>query len=287
VQTRAPRRRDTVLAVIALVAAAAMTGCTGPVARSGESVAGTAPPSSGRCRVMGPGSGPDPEQELTQLREACERALAPVARVWPGWSGTALVVVADSELEAGTAAYVEGLAREGEPAEGERLVVAPGLAAELSEEGLDIVLRHELTHLAMRSTGTPPLPLWATEGLATHVGYASVADARRERRSELERLRDRVETGAWAATVPDATAFEDPDRRDDAYTAAWLGVETLLEHHGRDRVTASMRRQHRSPGPAGTPITDADRTAHLLRSLGVSREWLDEQWRSALDRRTS
>lgn len=288
-QTRWARRHGTVLTVIALAAGVALAGCAGPGARSGEpETAPTTLTPPGRCRVVGPGSGPDPAQELRQLREACERALPAVSRVWPDWTGTARVVVAASELEPGTAAYVEGLARDGEPAQGDRLVVAPGLAAELSDDGLDIVLRHELTHLAMRSTGTAPLPLWATEGIAMHVGYAAVGDARRERRTELERLRTRVESGVWPGTVPAATLFEDPERRAEAYTAAWLGIETLLEHQGADRVTEAMRRQTVLPGPGAlAPITDLDRTAHFLGSLGVGRQWLDERWRAALEDRTS
>jgi hypothetical protein len=298
VDTRAARRHGTVLAVTTLAASVAVAGCAGPGVRSGAPGAAptplvtpttpTPPTTTGRCRVIGPGSGPDPAQELTQLRDACERALPAVARVWPDWAGTALVVVGASELESGTAAYVEGLARDGEPAQGDRLVVAPGLTAQLSGEGLDIVLRHELTHLAMRSTGTAPLPLWATEGVAMHVGYASVGDVRRERRLELERLRTRVESGDWPGTVPDATVFEDPERRAEAYTAAWLGIEALLEHEGADRVTETMRRQTEPPGRDDlAPITDPDRTAHFLASLGVSRQWLDERWRAALERRTS
>lgn len=288
-QTNAVRRHGTVITVITLAVGVAVGGCMGPTGRSGEpETAPTTLTSPGRCRVLGPGSGPDPDQELRRLREACERALPAVARVWPDWTGTALIVVAASELEPGTAAHVEGFARAGEPAQGDRLVVARGLAAELNGDGLDIVLRHELTHLAMRSTGTAPLPLWATEGIAMHVGYAAVGDARGERRPELERLRSRVASGVWPGTVPDASLFEDPERRAEAYTAAWLGIEVLLEHQGADRVTETMRRQTVPPGPGAlAPITDLDRSGHFLGSLRVSRQLLDERWRAALEHRTS
>src|SRR5690606_38816761 len=116
---------------------------------------------------------------------ACERALPAIGRLWPQWTGSAHIVRSDVPLESGTAAFVEGMARPGEPAQEDRLVVAPGLADELSSAGLDVVLRHELTHLAMRATGTATIPLWVAEGLAEHAGYASVADLRSERREEL------------------------------------------------------------------------------------------------------
>ncbi len=285
-ESRARWRRGGVLVVTALVTGVAAAGCTRPGTAPSAQVATVTSPA--RCQVAGPGSGADPSEELDRLRAACERALPAVAQVWPDWSGTALIRVSSTDLDPGTAAHVEGFTHDGEPALDDRVVVAPGLTDELTAEGLDVVLRHELTHLAMRSTGTAPLPLWVSEGLAMHVGYASVTGPRRDRRPELERLRARVASGDWTGTVPGAALFDDPESLPEAYTAAWLGAEVLLERVGQDRVVEALRRPAAGPGPDDADsLTDEARTRQLMGSLGVSRQWLEEQWRTGLVRRTS
>lgn len=279
-------RRTIASAAVVLVGGLLATGCARPGVPSTTPApaTGPVPVPSGRCQVRGQGS--DPDQGLDRLRDACERALPVVTQVWPGWTGPALVIVAPTDLEPGTAAQVQGHARVGEPARADRVVVAPGLTERLSPEGLDLVLRHELTHLALRSTGTAPLPLWFSEGLASHVGYSAVADVRRERRLELARLRGRVESGDWTGTVPGPAAFDDPGDRPEAYTAAWLGVEVLLEQLGRERLVAAVRGPTPTSG-AGLPVTDEERTRATLGSLGVSQAWFEERWRAELERRSS
>ncbi|MCA1781639.1 MAG: hypothetical protein ABR500_15425 [Dermatophilaceae bacterium] len=277
-----------------LTAGVAAAGCDRAATVTAEPAVPLA--STGRCQVIGPGPGgtggepgADPSDERDRLRAACERALPVVTQVWPGWTGTAHIEVSPTALDAGTAAHVVGFARDGEPARDDRIVVAPGLTGELSPAGIDVVLRHELTHLAMRSTGTAPLPLWASEGLAIHLGYASVDGPRRERRPELERLRARVESESWTGTVPGSALFEDSADRSDAYSAAWLGIEVLIERLGRDRLVDAMAPQAGEPSLAdvATALTGDERTEQFLGSLGVSRQWMEERWRAELVLRTS
>lgn len=222
------------------------------------------------------------------LRQSCQRALPAVARLWPDWAGPVDIEVSDVELEGGVAAYVDGMAREGEPATGDRVVVAPGLTEQLSPDGLDIVVRHELTHLAMRSLGTVALPLWASEGIAMQVGYSGVPDSRRERPGELRALQEHRDRGAWPGTLPDAVQFDDPTQREHAYTAAWLAMGILLGHAGSEQVTTAMRADGSTP-PAAKPavLADHERTEAFLSDLGVSRSWLDARWREELARRAS
>ena len=277
----------TVVAVVGVLVAVVGCSPTATAPASDESASASSP---ARCRVV-PASGTDgpPPAARDRLRASCTRALPTVEQVWPAWTGTAVILVSADAFEPGTAARVEGLAREGEPSRGDRIVVAPGLTDSLSPEGLDIVLRHELAHLAMRGTGTAALPLWASEGIAMHVGYAPVVGPRRERRAELMRLRDRVEQGGWPATVPAPSRFEDSADRADAYSAAWLGVEVLIDRLGRDRVlqAVSEAASEAAPRTAGEARTDEDRTRLLLRSLGMSERRFAELWRAELVRRTA
>lgn len=259
-------------------------------ARPAPARAGPAPspgparlPPSSRCRVLEPRA--EDSEETSTLLDACERALPTVAGLWPTWTGTARLIVSPTDLPPGVAAQVQGRARAGEPAVEDRIVVAPGLTDRLSGEGLDVVLRHELTHLAMRSTATMALPRWLSEGLASHAGYAAVEDGRRHRLPELTRLRARVEAGTWPDALAGPAPLEDVEERSETDVAAWLAVEILLAEVGHDRVVEALH------GPAGTPDTgdldDEGRTRQVLASLGVSRSWLEEEWRAELVRRTS
>jgi hypothetical protein len=272
---------------------------TGPV-RSGT-------PEDGPCRVSTPhaAASPSSESDAEALSASCARAVPAVAAVWPRWAGAVDITVSPVALDPGIAAYVDGQAVEGGPTTGDRVVVAPGLPAVLSREGLDIVLRHELTHLAMRSTGTRPLPQWVSEGIAMHVAYAPLEGGDAQPTAELRRLRDLVDSGAWTISVPGEEAFQDPALRPDAYTAAWLGVEALVADVGLDLVVGGMRS---APGPAdprsespvrrggpasamcappvATSLSDADRSRCYLGALGRDTDWLDEQWRTVLRQRT-
>lgn len=234
-----------------------------------------------------------PTAERAALLDACERAVPAVLTAWPQWAAPehdvpergvpeVVIIRAESPLPPGIAARVEGLARDGESTNHDRLVVTPGLPAQLSSAGLDVVLRHELTHLAMRSTGTAPIPLWAAEGFAEYVAYASVPDERRERASELERLQGRVAAGEWDGTVPNADQLEaagsDADLVQDAYTAAWLGMVVLVDGQGLDAIRTAMQPAHESvPG-----LSDADRESLFLARLDLGRPDLDRMWRAAL-----
>lgn len=252
------------LLLVPVLIAGATAGC--------ERMEATAP----GCRVDGQLTA----DAATALLQSCERAVPAVLDAWPQWTGDVLIEQAAGPLPAGIAARVEGLAREGEPTTGDRLVVTPGLTDELSSAGLDVVLRHELTHLAMRSTGTAALPLWVAEGLAEHLAYASVVDERATRSGELEQLRARVDAGTWTGTVPSRAQLDGDDGRDPraAYVAAWLGVTVLIDERGLQEVTAAMAPPRRASAGAQTE----PETAFLAR-LGLTREDLDQLWRAGLD----
>lgn len=247
-----------------LIALTSLVGCTTAEAE--------------RCLVSGAGSA----AESDALRESCERVVPVVEALWPGWSGQVPIVRAASKLPPGVAAQVESGAVPGESAPADRLLIGPDVASELSPEGLDVVMRHELSHLAMRSTGTAALPRWASEGLAEYAGYEGVNDARRERRDDLLSLRAAVDEGMWTGTLPDTADLQGSDQRPDAYTAAWLGVTVLIEALGRETVTEAMRPVDGEPHA----LDEAERTRRFLQRVGVQREWLEDLWRSELERRT-
>ncbi|KAB7742460.1 hypothetical protein GA707_16300 [Nostocoides sp. F2B08] len=243
---------------------------------------------SSRCRVLGP---PSLSAAVTAVHEACERSLPAVLEVWPSWHGAAVIVVSTSAFDPGTGARVEGAVSDGRPAPADRMLVDSAVVAALSEVGLDVLMRHELVHVAMRATGSAPVPVWFQEGLAVHIAYSQVEDGRSEQPAELRRLRELREFGRWRGSVPGPTEFEDPLARAPAYVAARLGVEVLMDAVGRDRLVAVVAGD--GPGVAGPtgavarPRGDEERTMWLLTQLGLSSEWLDREWALALDRRAA
>jgi hypothetical protein len=54
--------------------------------------------------------------------------------------------------------------------DGARVVVRPDIAGTLTPTGLQVVLRHEITHVATAATTTPVTPRWLIEGFADYVG---------------------------------------------------------------------------------------------------------------------
>lgn len=236
-----------------------------------------------RCQV----TGADSVAESEVLRESCERAVPEVEALWPGWSGPVPIVRSQSALPPGVAAQVEGSIVPGHPAEADRLLVGPALVERLSPDGLDVVMRHELTHLAMRSTGTAPVPSWASEGLAEYAGYQGVDDDRKDRRGDLRSLRELVDNGGWAGTLPTAADLQDSQTRADAYAAAWLGITVLIDELGPQAVTEAMRPVANERADHRVVHSEAEQTERFLQRLGVSRPWLDQRWLSELERRTA
>ena len=92
---------------------------------------------------------PRPRQEADALLgRAAGSGAAPVAATTEGPTGTA-----------GTAT-------------GDRVVLDPTAFGRLTASGRDVVLTHELAHVAVRSTVPGRPAAWLAEGYADHVGYA-------------------------------------------------------------------------------------------------------------------
>lgn len=240
-----------------------------------------------RCQV----SGADVAAEAEALRESCERAVPAVEALWPEWSGQVVPIVrSQSALPLGVAAQVEDIVAVEDSVESSdrhRLLIGPGLVERLSPEGLDVVMRHELTHLAMRSTGTAPVPRWVSEGLAEWVGYQGVSDDRRDRREDLSSLRASTDAGRWTGTLPTAADLQGSDTRTDAYTAAWLAITILIDELGLEPVIEAMLPPEGDPGEPGSTESEAAGTGRFLHRVGVERPWLDGRWQTELERRTA
>ena len=183
---------------------------------------------------------------------------------------------------------------------GNRVVVNPDGLARLAPGGREVVLTHELTHVATRDGALARVPTWFSEGYADWVGYRGrgLADADLAR-PLLEAARAAGRSGGGAGgdgaadplrRLPDEQAF-DPARGDvaAAYAGSWLAVDLIARRWGDDAVTA-LYRDVSSGAPAtlappsdaavGRPDGADARLDRALRArLGVDTAALTARWR--------
>jgi hypothetical protein len=99
----------------------------------------------------------------TQLDDAADA----VSAFWgTNWPREILIVAANTDAQ--FAAVGGGDSHTAATTTGERIMFAPG-AAQMNDDSLRIVLRHELFHYAARSETAADAPRWLTEGVADYV----------------------------------------------------------------------------------------------------------------------
>jgi hypothetical protein len=176
---------------------------------------------------------------------AAEAGLDPARR----WDDIAAVAVADS---------VDLAARR---ASGQRIVLAPG-AARMSEAALQLVLTHELFHLAARPDTALDAPRWLTEGVADFVARPAVP---------LPPL------GAADVSLPDDTSLDSSGpARSAGYDRAWWFARFVADEFG----TGGLLRLYRDACGPGHP----DFPAAVSRALGVDTTELRARWARWLSR---
>lgn len=235
---------------------------------------------------------------LRSLARAADRAVPAVGRAWPdGWSRR-LVLEAPASLKSMArlldtpAASYEGIAAVttgeagGAPgakdAPPDRVLVNPDAYDVLSEEGRQVVLTHEATHVATRERTTAATPLWLSEGLADWAGYRESDQTPLQAAPELARAVADTRGGHGADSVlralpgdDDFRFGNDPARLARAYEGGWLACRMIAEQWGADRLTALYKRAGRENG-GKRPGTDAA----LRAVLDVGRKEFTARWRA-------
>jgi hypothetical protein len=105
--------------------------------------------------------------------------------------------------------------------------------------GRRVVITHELTHVAARSSTTRQVPIWLAEGMADYVGYSGLGLT--PQRIAVALL-TQVRAGKGPSALPTEQDF-DPSRTTIApsYSASWLAVSHLVDLYGQARVVAFYR----------------------------------------------
>ncbi|WP_219511177.1 hypothetical protein [Nonomuraea ceibae] len=267
------RRR--VVPVVLLVVAAFLAGGPGPVPAPGGAAIEAGVLAGVRARW---GDGLDVvrgERSLVAGQDAPPGLLADLARRADtagrrvggvlGGDVRAVVLVPASAREAAAlagVASVDGLAA---VADRGRVIVVPEHFARLTPVGRDVVLAHELTHVA---AGTDGLPVWLYEGFADYVAYR---DAGLPVEVAAAELAAEVRAGRTPSDLPDAADFvpgADAGRLARAYQEAWLVCRFVAARWGEK----SLVRLYRDAQTYGA--------GRALASLGLSAGTLTRLWRA-------
>jgi hypothetical protein len=210
-----------------------------------------------------------------------------VTAVWgQDWNRHPVLVVPDTVAQLGralgrTAASLEGYAAvttgeagdSGSSGSGLRIWTnTPGMAA-LSALGREVVVRHEITHVATDAPGTPSVPLWLEEGFAEYVGYRGSGLPLTD---ELRELVSAQRSGVAPAHLPTQEEF-DGEQVDLAYEGADLACQLVAETYGQ-KALVRLYRLTRS----GTRSDDANLDAALRRVTGSGTAAFESAWRARI-----
>ncbi len=179
-------------------------------------------------------SGSLPQAQLRHYSAMAAEARRTVTAVWGPFPPAEVDVVlasapaefahATGETEAGGVAAAT--VTSGEP----RIVVNVTEMGRLSPVGRQVVLTHEMVHVATRTVTTPTVPLWLSEGFAEYVAMTASAVPVGFAVGPLPR-------GAWSrAALPEAREFTGPDA-EWAYARSYLVTRRLVVTYGLDALT--------------------------------------------------
>ena len=236
-------------------------------------------------------AGTVPAAQLTQHAAVVDRALPALRAQWSGTPARVLVLAPSTAQEADAllgrsggsaaapvAATTEGPAGPAGTATGDRVVLDPTAFGRLTASGRDVVLTHELAHVAVRSSVPGRPAAWLAEGYADHVGYAR-ADVSRLRL--LAPLLSAVRRGDGLRELPRADDLQPASGDIEVpYLAGWQAVELVAAEHGE----AALRRLVAAGASTGSDAdAEAATDAALASVLGTTRDELTRQWLAHLD----
>jgi len=233
---------------------------------------------------------------MRDYRTALDLAVRRVSGVWGvGWSTQVVILTPSTEGEFArllsrptgrgldqVAAITQGVIERGRQAQADRVVINPRAFTALQPLGRQVVITHEVTHVAARSSTTSPVPIWLAEGMADYVGYSGLGLSPQRLASALFEL---VRAGKGPTELP-AEADFDPSRTTIAtsYSAAWLAVSRLADLYGQARVVAFYRAVASARTTDGVVRTDPEATTRnaFRTSFGVTQEQFVAGWRRSL-----
>jgi hypothetical protein len=222
--------------------------------------------------------GPQDDADATAAR--AERGIDVVQRVLPDWSSPVVVEVPssaadlDSTLgaEPGTYARIAAVtAAVGDPSDTDgpvHVFVNPDVTEGLRRAGAQVVMSHELVHVATDAVRRPVEP-WLLEGFAD---YVALRDTRVLDRVTLGEAIRAARRDGVPDRLPTAGHFDSRARDLQArYEEAWLACRTIADRLGEGALVAVY-----DAASSGTPLDEA------LRRVGLATGSLSALWRGRL-----
>ena len=143
----------------------------------------------------------------------------------------------------------------------------------LSSLGREIVLRHEVVHVATGSGSTDATPLWLEEGLAEFIGYADSGVSRGVAAADaIDALRD----GQKFDHLPTADDFAGP-ALDIAYESALIACDELADDGGVAQLVKTYRLTAQ-----GTGSSDENLAAAIHKVYGITLDEFVRHWDARL-----
>jgi hypothetical protein len=208
--------------------------------------------------------------ELADLARRADRASLVVARVAgqvrPGMPSRPLVLVPATTEQAAVLAAPASVSGLAAVAGTDRVIIEPRSFSLLTATGRDVVLAHELTHVATAAATDGRTPKWLIEGFADYVGYLDsgipVASAAAELAAD-------VRAGRPPAGLPGPEAFATGSAGPaQAYEEAWLACRYVAGRFGERALVTLYRESMRTGEPTA-----------LVRVLGMTTERFTAAWR--------
>lgn len=158
---------------------------------------------------------------------------------------------------------------------GDRVTINPANWPRLGTLGSEVVLTHELTHVATRADSTSATPKWLSEGFADYVGFL---DSGVPVPAAAAELATRVSAGDVPARLPGDRAFRGSSASlPTAYESSWLACRLIAQRYGRGRLVRFYRAVGRSGRGQQAAVADA-----LHRLFGLSTARFTSMWRGYL-----
>jgi hypothetical protein len=234
--------------------------------------------------VLGP---PADQAQLPALAAAVDRASGAVTRVWgTGWSQRVAVLIPASAAEfdalsgasstdVSAAAVTDGIdSGTGRPY-GQRLVLNPAQLDELTPTGREIVLRHEITHLATAADTADITPRWLVEGFADYIGNLDSGQTTVVAAAELHAA---VARGQVPAQLPSDKAFGASGAElARVYEQSWLACRLIAQRFGARALVRFYRAVGTALEPQAPALADAFRSV-----LHETQAAFTTQWRAYL-----
>jgi hypothetical protein len=148
----------------------------------------------------------------------------------------------------------------------------PGMV-DLSSLGREVVVRHELTHVATAAPSVDGVPLWLVEGFAEYVGYKGSGIPLRDELSELAAAQRK-------GKVPDHLPTEqmfDSEQVDLAYEGGDLACRVIAEKYGQKALVRFYRLVVSDPGTESQKLDSALRVV-----TGGNTEAFENAWHARL-----